>query len=290
MAAKALDLEQKAQKKEKSFWGGQGKFEEAAEMYMKAANFYKLDKLWMEAGRAYERAAACLSHESSHSDVVNAFVEASMAYKKASAGDALRCLEAALALEMEDGHLASAARLEKATAELCEAENNWDGAITHYQHSADILKGENQPSAASASLIKVAHISGLNKEDHNRAADIYEQLAFASLDNNLTHWSARDYYQRAGICRMCMGDIAVARRAMEGYIEQDATFGATRECKLLNDILAAWEQHDVEAFTMLCSNMIRSASWTLGRRRYCCGSRSWWRPVVTCRTGVSVVV
>jgi alpha-soluble NSF attachment protein len=68
---------------------------------------------------------------------------------------------------------------------------------------------------------------------YKRAIDAYEQVALASLNSNLTKWSVKDYYLKAGACYLADNDPVATKQAIERYVLQDPTFPSTRECILL---------------------------------------------------------
>jgi hypothetical protein len=57
---------------------------------------------------------------------------------------------------------------------------------------------------AQGCLLKVAHFSA-QLEKYDRAIEIFEQVANASLDNQLAKWSLKEYFLKAGLCHMCTG-------------------------------------------------------------------------------------
>jgi len=77
---------------------------------------------------------------------------------------------------------------------------------------------------------------------------VFEKIAEESVDNDLLKWSVKDYLLKAGICRLCTGDVVDCKRAFEKYVGLSADFGTTLEFELLNDLLAAVENHDQGAF------------------------------------------
>jgi alpha-soluble NSF attachment protein len=52
---------------------------------------------------------------------------------------------------------------------------------------------------ANQCLLKVAHLAA-ELHDFEKAIQIFEKVAAASVDNNLTKWSAREYLFKAGLC------------------------------------------------------------------------------------------
>jgi len=238
----------KAVKKMKALFGGKAKYEEAGEMFVKAANFYKMDKLWREAGVTYEKAAECFARAECNNDRTEALNNAIMCYKKVSPDDAIRLIQLLVSMEIEAGRTIPAARLEKQFAELCEELSRPEQAIDHYRRAADLFRADESKMQSNQCLLKVAHLCA-QREDFANACNIYEQLARESLDNNLTQWSAREYYFKGGLCRLAMGDPIGARQIIQRYMEEDVKFPPTRECQLLNAILDAWDKQDVDAFT-----------------------------------------
>jgi len=240
----------KAHKKMNSFslFGGSSKYEEAAELFVKGANMYKVAKKWQEAGDAFIESARCHQKLQNKHEEATAYVQAATCYKKSQPIDAITNLQLAVEIYTDLGRFSSAAKHQKETAELYESEMELDNAIAAYERAADYYMGEDSTSAANSCLLKVAQFSA-QLERYDRAVEIYEQVANTSLDNNLLKWSVKDYLMRAGLCILASGDITAAQRALEKYKGMDATFEGTRECKLLEDITAAVDANDVEQFT-----------------------------------------
>merc|ERR1712100_136507 len=128
------------------------------------------------------------------------------------------------------------------------AEGRFSIAAKHQKDIAEIYEGENASSSANQCLLKVALFSA-QLEKYARAIEIYEQIAQSSINNNLLKWSVKDYLFRAQLCHLANGDLVSAKRAMERYTDIDPSFSSSREFKFLNDIIAAVEAFDTEAFT-----------------------------------------
>lgn len=79
-------LLEKADKKANSttgwFSSSSTKFEEAGDLYQQAANAFKLDKLFREAGDAFAREAECREQCKETNEAANAWWNASKAYKR----------------------------------------------------------------------------------------------------------------------------------------------------------------------------------------------------------------
>lgn len=53
-------------------------------------------------------------------------------------------------------------------------------------------------------LLKVAHFAA-QLEQYTVAIDNFERVATDSMDNQLTKWSIKEYFLKAGLCSMCIG-------------------------------------------------------------------------------------
>lgn len=251
---KAEEWIEKADKKLKggvlSFFGGGGssKYDDAAEWYAKGANLYKMAKKWDQAGSAFVKAAESNINAKSKHEAATNYVNAANCFKKNSFPDAVNCYKSAIDLYTDEGRFSIAAKHQKELAELYEGEMDYEHAIECFETAAEYYEGENSSSAANSCLIKVAQYSA-QLEKYDKAIEVYEDVARKSLDNSLTKWSAKDYFFRAILCYLCTSDVVTAKRQVDKYQEMDYTFGSQRECKFLIEIITAFENYDVEAFT-----------------------------------------
>jgi alpha-soluble NSF attachment protein len=245
---KAADWVDKAEKKLKGFslFGG-NKLEEAADMFIKGANLFKMSKKWDQAGAAFVRAAECQVKQSKYEAATNYF-NAANCYKKSNVTDAISCLRTAVELYTDEGRFSIAAKHQKEIAELYEGEMEYESCMEAYQQAADFYEGEGSSSAANGCLLKVAQYSA-QLEKYDKAIEIFEQVAKNSLDNNLLKWSCKEYFLKSGLCYMASGDVVSAKRAVEKYQEMDVTFSSQRECKFLQELVASCENFDTDAFT-----------------------------------------
>eukprot|EP00013_Stygamoeba_regulata_P023777 CAMPEP_0177649518 /NCGR_PEP_ID=MMETSP0447-20121125/11438_1 /TAXON_ID=0 /ORGANISM="Stygamoeba regulata, Strain BSH-02190019" /LENGTH=286 /DNA_ID=CAMNT_0019152299 /DNA_START=59 /DNA_END=919 /DNA_ORIENTATION=- len=238
-----------AEKKLNSFswFGGGSKTEEAAEIYTKAGNAYKVAKKWEQAGLAFSKAADCQLKLKNTYEAATALVNAGNVYKKSSAGDAVACLEQAVQYYAEEGRFNMAARYQKEVAELLEADSMMEDAANAYQTAADYFEGEGSVSSANTCLLKVADLSA-GLENYDKAAELFEAVASNSLGNRLLQYSVPEYFMKASLCTLASGDVVKARRNLERYQSLDPNFARGRECRFLLDVLQALEQLDLDAF------------------------------------------
>uniref|UniRef100_A0A7N0RF74 Alpha-soluble NSF attachment protein n=1 Tax=Kalanchoe fedtschenkoi TaxID=63787 RepID=A0A7N0RF74_KALFE len=246
--ARGDDFEKKAEKKLNG-WGLFGsKYEDAAELYEKAANSYKLAKSWDQAGATYLKLASCHLKLDSKHEAATAFADAGHCYKKTNIKEAVSCLEQAVNAFLDNGRISMAARYEKEIAELYEQDQNFEQAMEYYEKAADLFQGEEVTTTANQCRQKVAQYAA-QVEQYQKAVEIYEDIARQSLNNNLLKYGVKGHLLNAGLCQLCKGDIVAITNALERYQDLDPTFSGTREYKLLADIASAIDEEDVAKFT-----------------------------------------
>jgi len=251
---KAKEFLEKAEKRCKGgnllgfFGGGSSKFDDAASDFTKAGNLFKMAKKWDQAGAAFQRAAECYLKGSSKHDAASSYVSAASCYKKGNVADAITCLKAAIEYYTDEGRFGISAKHQKEIAELYEAEGDLDQACASYQIAADYYDGENSTVSSHQCLLKIALFSA-QLERYEKSIEIYEQVAAASLDNNLTQWGCKEYFMRAILCYLASDDVVSAERALQRYRDMQASFNSTRECRLCDDIIKACRNNSVEEFT-----------------------------------------
>lgn len=231
-----------------SLFGGDSKYENAKELYQKAANQYKVEKLWSEAGDAFVKVAECEIKMKSQHEAASTFKDAASCFKKSNPEEAYIYFNEAITLYCEIGRFTTAGKLEKEIAEIHEGEGETEEAIEHYQKAADYFTGEDQHSAANPCLLKVAYFSA-ELEKYESPIEIFEDIGKASLASNLLKFNAKSHFLDAGILKIVSGDTVAANLAIQKYTDLDYTFASSRECQFLVDLVAAVEAFDEAAFT-----------------------------------------
>lgn len=246
--ARAQAFEKKAEKK-LTGWGLFGsKYEDAADLFDKAANAYKLAKSWNQAGAVYLKLANCYLKLDSKHEAANSSADAGHCYKKANTKEAVTCLEQAINLFLDIGRLNMAARYCKEIAEIYEQEQNKEQAIVYYEKAVDLFQSEENNSTANQCRQKIAEFAA-ELEQYPKAIEIYEDIARQSLKSNLLKYGVKGHLLNAGICQLCKSDVVAIGNALERYQEIDPTFSGTREYRLLADLMAGIDEEDVAKFT-----------------------------------------
>ncbi|GAB6020995.1 hypothetical protein CHUAL_003635 [Chamberlinius hualienensis] len=252
---KAVQLMAEASKKLKSsqglfgsLFGGSSKVEEACEMYVRAANMFKMAKKWSEAGNAFCEAAQLHFKAGSRHDAATAYVDAGNCYKKIDAKESISVLLKAVDIYTDMGRFTIAAKHHITIAEIYESDViELDKAIQHYELAADYFKGEESNSSANKCLLKVAQYAA-QLEQYDKAIELYERVGQASLESSLLKYSAKEHFFRAALCHLCV-DLLNAQHAVQKYEDMYPAFIDSREHKLLKNLMLHLEEQNVDGFT-----------------------------------------
>jgi len=195
------------------------------------------------------QAAQCYANYNSSSKYETAgnYVKASTSYRKDNPTAAIEALLKAIHLYAEEGKFNMAAKYEKELAEMYEAELDTSNSLKHYEIAAEYFENENSPSAANQCLLKVAHF-GATLGNFSRAVELFEQIAGTSVNNNLLKWSAKEYFLKAGLCNLALGDQIEAKKSLERYSALSPEFHGSREYNFLQQLITAYEKFDVDYF------------------------------------------
>ncbi|KAK9460105.1 soluble NSF attachment protein [Lipomyces oligophaga] len=225
------------------------RFEEAGDLYIEAANSFRLSKDLTSAGKAFEKAAQMQLQSDSKDEAANTYIEAYKAYRKVDPEESARVLIQALTLFTQRGQFRRAATYKQDLGSLYETElQDPVRAMDAYEDAGEWFSNDNAESLANKSYLKVAELAA-TAENYSRAIAKFEQVAQSSLGNNLTRWSLKEYFFKAGLCYIANKDLIAAKTAVERYSDMDPTFFQTREYNLLLEIISACEDGDQERFT-----------------------------------------
>ncbi|XP_064624074.1 alpha-soluble NSF attachment protein-like [Lineus longissimus] len=258
---KAKGFIEQAEKKQKTssgfggflsgvFGGGSSssRLEEAAELYVRAANAFKMAKKWKSAGDAFCRAAELHIKTGTKHEGGSNYVSAATCYKKSDPNEAVITMLKAIEIFTDMGRFSMAAKHHITIAEIYETELiDTDKAVSHYEQAADYYKSEESTSSTNKCLMKVAHYCALS-EQYEKAIEIYDQIGTTAMNHTLLKYGAKDYFFKATLCSLCI-DLLAGTEAMEKYEDMFPQFAEARECKLLKTLMEALKEEDVDTFT-----------------------------------------
>ncbi|KAI0094826.1 TPR-like protein [Irpex rosettiformis] len=251
--SEAQILLEKADKKANSstgwFSSASTKFEEAGDLYQQAANSFKIDKLFREAGDAHAREAECREKSQESNEAAQAWWNAAKAYKRGYPDLAIQALSQTITHLTKAGRFRQAADREKEIGQIyLQEQNDLRKACDSYERAAEWYAQEDAQATANACYKDAADLHA-ELEQYPQAIARYEQVADGSLSSPLTKYSVKEYWLRASLCALAMGDPVTTKRNLTKYSSLDTTFSSTREAKFVNVLIEALEAGDQEMFT-----------------------------------------
>ncbi|EKM83918.1 hypothetical protein AGABI1DRAFT_110524 [Agaricus bisporus var. burnettii JB137-S8] len=246
-------LLEKADKKANSstgwFSSASTKFEEAGDLYQQAANNFKIEKLFKEAGDTFAREAECREKCNEANEAGNAWWNAAKAYKKTHPDLAIQALTQTITHLTKLGRFRQAADREKEIGQIYLQEfHDLGKACDSFVQAGDWYAQEDAAATANACYKEAADLLA-DLGQYIQAIARYEHVADHSLTSALTKYSVKEYWLRAGLCALALNDVVTVRRNMTKYGSQDTTFPSTREAKFVNALAEAVEAADAEMFT-----------------------------------------
>jgi len=248
------------------------KYEEASELYSKAAAQFKIAKMFQEAGDAYIKASDYANQSNNPVDAINHLTNAAKCFKQAgNKNDAVRLYEQIVAKQQENNKFSVAAKLYKEIAELEEADVKLADAIIAYEKAADCFKADDANTSANQMFLKVADLCAM-EGDYKRATEIYDKISSESMDNNLTKYSVPEYFFKSALCQLALSAKLgndqghLAQDAVSRYKDQFPAFETSKECKFMDKILPFFEERDADSFSDAVfdyDNMYKLDKWKM---------------------------
>ncbi|KAK6458912.1 soluble NSF attachment protein [Scheffersomyces xylosifermentans] len=225
------------------------RLEEATDLYIQAANQYRLKKEFNQAGNQFLQAAEIQGKLSNHNDAANHLVEAYKCFKGVSPTDAIDALKRAIHIFLtQNGQFRRAANFTVDLAELYESVGDNENAINSYEQAGDYFTTDHAEALANKSFVKCADLSALTG-NYRKALELYDTVIKQSIGNALTRWSLKDYFFKSILCVLCDDDVIEAQKRSQNYSTEDPAWEQTRENKLIQDIIESIEQGDIEGFS-----------------------------------------
>ncbi|KAL0227735.1 hypothetical protein RCL1_003878 [Eukaryota sp. TZLM3-RCL] len=230
----------------KWFSFGTTKFEEASEIFVRAANAYKLRKEWKKAGDSFSRASECMKKcEGQEFEVGNHLASAATCYKKVDPSIAVTFYKSASDTFASAGRFQTAAKHLKDAAESMKSDGEKQSAVELFLEASNLFESEEQSSSSHACQISAADLSA-ELGNYVDAAKIYESIGLSVLDDRLRKFSAREHFLKCILCFLASTDNVAAKDALSKFNKSDSSFEQTREADLCKSLVEAVEEGDVE--------------------------------------------
>jgi len=250
----------KAAKKKEKWFGGDSRWDKAAELYEKAAAAYKSNENWSEAAGALCQSAEMQEKLKDKLSAANKYIEAAMCMARVDNADAIRLLEMGIAIHEGEARLGAAARAWKELAQLQEDEEQLQLAIDAWRRAADCHISEGTMANALQCLLHVAELH-VSEYQFKKASKVYEQCAQICIDKQINKGSLRDYFYNALLCQFVVsarkGDLKNMRSMMARFLEIERRFAGTWQERLLRAAMKAFDDGDPQALAQAAADQDR---------------------------------
>jgi len=225
------------------------KYENAAELFMKAAKQYQVAKQYTDAGNAYIR--ACDSYQRSSNtynshNMATCYIQAAQNFSKQDVGAGIAAMLKGISIMTEEGKFDRAAKHEKEIAELFETMGDIDNAVKHYEIAGDYYETEGSKTTGAGCLERIIPLIA-EKGDFHRAVELIEKICDA-YSTTLAKHSIKDLCLKAGIFLLCIPDTVAANKSLEKWVIKYNEFRSTREYNFLAKLIKAAISGDGDSF------------------------------------------
>jgi len=244
-----LEAERKIDGIEKSFFHftpKSHKYEDAAELFTKAAKQYSLAKAFIDAGNAYIRASECYGRSSfSQHQIAMSYINAAQNFTKQDVTAGIAAMLKGINIMAEDGKFSQAAKYEKELAQMFEGIDDYENAIKHYEIAAEYFELEGSKATGADCLNKIVPLCAA-KGDYHKAVALLEKVCDATAATLARH-SIKEHCLKAGILYLCIPDHVAANKSTEKWSAKFGNdFRGTREHEFLVELVAAYSKSDYE--------------------------------------------
>ncbi|KAF2762313.1 TPR-like protein [Pseudovirgaria hyperparasitica] len=225
-------------------------YDMAGQKYREAANAYRLQHQYKEAGDTFLFLATFYETKmrDMENEAANMRVEAFNTWRKTHPELAAGALRQVID-HFKKTNLRRASKFSEDLAKLYEIElGDNERALAEYETAAMGYQNDNADALANKNFLKAADLSAL-AGDYYKAIGYYVEVAKQSISNNLMRYSVKEYLFKAGICHLATNDTLGATNAFTEYAALDNNFAIAREHKLLVDLAEAANEGNDEAFS-----------------------------------------
>jgi alpha-soluble NSF attachment protein len=223
------------------------KYEDAAELFTKAAKQYQLAKAYIDAGNAFMKACDCYSHSSYGAyNIAMCYIQAAHSFSKQNIQAGVSAMLKGISLLAEDGKFSLAAKYEKELAEMFETLGELDNAIKHYEIASEYYDMEGSKATSAGCLEKIIPIVA-DKGDYDKAIQLIEKIC-DSYSPSLAKHFIKEFCLKAGILYLCFPDKVAANKNMEKWAAKYSDFKGSREHKFLSQLIVAFQKDDCDMF------------------------------------------
>jgi alpha-soluble NSF attachment protein len=220
--------------------------ERAVEIYQEIARDLRLEKNWEFAANILIKSSKLQENQ----DLAKCYTDIANLYKKTESRELyIKYLQDAISVYQSYGAFSNCGKYSALLAEEYESVIDYKNAIDYYIRAIDYYDMADIESNSTRYTIKLATLSALDPDRVEEAISLFEKIAENYSKNRLTIYNVPEYLFRAGLCRLLKHDTQDLNKSIANYSIQYPIFSTRRESTLLNMILDAIGERDINAFT-----------------------------------------
>ena len=194
------------------------RYEDAYELCQEALQIFKMNKKWDRAAVASMQGAKMQELLGVKHEAASCFIEAYKMMKKVDAKAAIEPLEKAVMLFASLSRFQFASKWSLQIGEIYEKDVvDLKKAIEFYENAVQYAEMSGEDSSRNKAEVKVATLAAAD-EQYQKALELFEVIADRMVDNNLLKFSCKEYYLKAGLCSLCLGDVVGAKVSGVCYV------------------------------------------------------------------------
>jgi len=250
----------KAAKKKEKWFGGESRWEKAADLYEKAAAAYKQNDNWREAAGALCQSAEMQEKLKDKLTAASKYIEAGLCMARVDNEEAIKMLEMGIAIHENEARLGAAARAWKELAQLHEDDEHYQLAIDAWNRAVSCHESEGTLANALQCLLHVGELH-VTEYQFKKAAKVYERCAEICVEKNINKGSLRDYFYNALLCQFVVsarkGNLKNMHSMFARFLEIERRFAGTWQERLLRRAMKAFEDDDPIALAQAAADQDR---------------------------------
>uniref|UniRef100_A0A7S3ILS1 Uncharacterized protein n=1 Tax=Strombidium inclinatum TaxID=197538 RepID=A0A7S3ILS1_9SPIT len=233
--------------------GKQDRAEDAKDLYLQAANCYKLGQQMDQAIECYE---LCIKCEESDRDAASHYREAANCIKGSDVDKYVELISKAIDIYSLSGRGSTAAGMAKDCAQLMEEQFDYEQAVEFYSKAAQLYELDGQSTQGQQMKLKSIELKLLSKQFDQipQCIKAYEKIAKKYLSQPILASSAKDLFFMSCLCFLANDDVVGAKKQMQMYCIEDSRFEGSREQDLIARMIACIQDKNRDDFTVAVSD------------------------------------
>lgn len=220
----------------------------AADLYIKAANQYKIIGLYEKAAETFLLATKIYKKKSKYNIANNIVSAADCYYKMGNHELSKKYYHKAINIFEYNSNFTDAAKYLKTLASIYEEDDDMDTSIKLYKLASKYFKSNSMSYERINCLSNIARIN-IREKNYSLAYQCFEKIANYYNKETIVNFKYAEYCFSAMMCLLHEEDWVACKKTLEKYSASNSSFKTTPEYSIINSIIQNFERGDVESFS-----------------------------------------